>query len=153
MSNPNYYLESLLRGTKMGSNYSIDMCISDLKAFYLKPKKANQVYENEVDYLLHIICESFEVTKADVLSKSRKQDLVSVRQMFCKLVVNDFRCMTLKSCGKFIGGRDHSTIIHSIRQFDNILANESIISDKYLDIKSKFDNYLKSNDQPTSTHQ
>ena len=152
MDSPNYYLESLLRGTKMGSNYSIDMCINDLKAFYFKPAKEGQVYENEVDYLLDIICEQWRVTKADVLSKSRKRDVVNCRHMFCKLVVKDFRCMTLKTCGKFIGDRDHSTVINSINQCNNIYDWDRFFTMQYDEIKCKFEDYLKGNDKPTDTN-
>lgn len=148
MNNSRHYLECLLRGLKDGQIYDIDMCDSDLKNFYIEQKNCiDLVFENQIDYLLHIVSEHFRVNRYDVKKNdktkgSRNRKLIYARAMFCKLAVKDYKAFNLKEVGAFLGGRDHSTIINAIKVFNNLFDTEPIIKKGYYSIRQNFDNYL-----------
>lgn len=60
-------------------------------------------------------------TEESIKSDSRRSYLVRIRQMlmyFCKTELD----MTLKEIGKLMGGRDHSTVIHGVNKFKDIIS-------------------------------
>jgi hypothetical protein len=77
-------------------------------------------------------------------SKSRKRELVELRMMFCYIA----RTMNYKltTIGDFIGGRDHTTIIHNVTTFLNLIETSELFRFQFLEIL----NYIKENhESPT----
>jgi hypothetical protein len=71
------------------------------------------IYKKDMETVTAQICQYFGVTPDDLRSKTRKREVVIPRQMamfFCK----ENNLGSLKSIGRFFGGRDHSTVIHAI---------------------------------------
>ena len=65
-----------------------------------------------IDDILEKVCQHFGVTQQQVVSKSRKRDYVQVRQVSMYLA-QKYTKMPASRIGQLIGGRDHSTVIHS----------------------------------------
>ena len=65
-----------------------------------------------IDDILDTVCQHFKVTPQNVFSKSRKRDYVQARQISMYLA-QKFTKMPTSRIGQLIGGRDHSTVIHS----------------------------------------
>ena len=65
-----------------------------------------------IDDILETVCQHFNVTPQNVFSKSRKRDYVQARQISMYLA-QKFTKMPTSRIGQLIGGRDHSTVIHS----------------------------------------
>jgi len=65
-----------------------------------------------IDEILEKVCCHFNVSQQDVFSKSRKRDYVLVRQVSMYLA-QKYTKMPAARIGQLIGGRDHSTVIHS----------------------------------------
>jgi chromosomal replication initiator protein len=81
--------------------------------------------EITVDSICDSVCEHFNISKELFLSKTRKRDIAQPRQIamyLCRKLLD----VSLPDVGKFFGGRDHSTVIHS---FDKI-SNEIEIDEK-----------------------
>lgn len=72
------------------------------------------------DILKHL-CKIFKVKSRDVIGKSRKAEIVAVRQMVMYLV-QKHTGMTQVQIGESLGHRDHATVIHSIRQVESRIA-------------------------------
>lgn len=68
-------------------------------------------------------------------TKARYREIVELRQMFCFIA----RSMgfSLKTIGQFLGNRDHTTVIHNIRTFHNIIETDDIYKEKYNRISKK----------------
>jgi len=83
-------------------------------------------------------------SKIPLTSKSRKRQLVELRNMFCAMA----RSMnfTLKEIGVHLGGRDHSTAIHSIKTFHNLMDTNKAFRDKYYRILKN----IKRQHEPTT---
>lgn len=73
-----------------------------------------------VDEILEKVCEHFNVTTAAVNSRSRKRDIVVARQVSMYLA-QKFTKMPASRIGKLVGGRDHSTVLHSCSQVEKRL--------------------------------
>ena len=65
-----------------------------------------------VDDILEKVCGHYDVAQQHVFSKSRKRNYVLVRQVSMYLA-QKYTKMPASRIGQLIGGRDHSTVIHS----------------------------------------
>ena len=65
-----------------------------------------------IDDILDKVCNHYNVSQQNVFSKSRKRDYVMVRQISMYLA-QKYTKMPASRIGQLIGGRDHSTVIHS----------------------------------------
>ena len=65
-----------------------------------------------VDDILEKVCHHYGVSQQSVFSRSRKRDFVLVRQVSMYLA-QKYTKMPASRIGQLIGGRDHSTVIHS----------------------------------------
>ena len=61
--------------------------------------------------------------------KSRTRELTELRHMFCYIARSmNFKMTTI---GQFLDNRDHSTVINSIRVFENLYQTDDIFREKY----------------------
>ncbi len=77
----------------------------------------------------------FRVSKADLTGKSKKKEIVIPRQICCYLMC-DLLSLPLISIGKELGGRDHTTIIHSRDKIEEMLRVNDKIAKDVDDIKN-----------------
>ena len=92
-----------------------------------------QITEEE---LFQIVEKKSGLTKENLISTSRKRELVDMRQLVSFVLKTDFN-QTLSSIGKTLGDRDHTTILHSIRKFYDLYETN-------VNYKNKCDSILKS---------
>jgi len=72
-----------------------------------------------------------------IKDKTRKREIIIARQAFCyfsKQLTNN----TLKIIGKYLGQRDHSTVIHSIQVWDNLKQVDSTVKQYDKQLKNIF---------------
>jgi chromosomal replication initiator protein len=89
----------------------------------LKNIVMNEDKEVTIDTIQGIIADFFHVSIADLKSKSRKKEVVYPRQL-AMFLAKEYTDLPLKSIGYHFGGRDHSTVIHSIQSI-NLLMDEA----------------------------
>lgn len=79
--------------------------------------------------VIKVICDFFSIDKKDLLGKSRKQDLIVPRHIAVYLIRKNSN-ESFPLIGKIMGGKDHSTILHSFRKIENdLLTDESLKRD------------------------
>lgn len=70
-----------------------------------------------------VICRHYNIKESELCSESRRQPLSQIRQytiyFASKLTKN-----SMTQIGQDLGGRSHSTIIHSIKQVENLIATD-----------------------------
>lgn len=76
------------------------------------------------DDILDIISKESGIGISQIISKSRKREIVNVRYIFCSIMKNNYN-YSLVHIGELIG-RDHTTIIHAIKQHRNRVQNEEL---------------------------
>lgn len=90
-----------------------------------------------VDEILEKVCEHFNVTTAAVNSRSRKRDIVVARQVSMYLA-QKFTKMPASRIGKLVGGRDHSTVLHSCSQVEKRLQVDKGFTAEISTIENSF---------------
>ena len=90
-----------------------------------------------VDDILDKVCRHYGVTADDVFSKSRKREYVTVRQV-SMFLAQKYTRMPAARIGKLIGGRDHSTVIHSCSQVEMRLKLDRNFYDEVSSIENSF---------------
>jgi len=73
-----------------------------------------------IDYIQKTVSEYFHVTQEDLKAKTRKKEIVIARQV-AMYFSKDYTNHSLKSIGYHFGGRDHSTVIHSVQSVNDMI--------------------------------
>jgi chromosomal replication initiator protein len=90
-----------------------------------------------VDDILEKVCNHYNVSQQNVFSKSRKRDYVMVRQISMYLA-QKYTKMPASRIGQLIGGRDHSTVIHSCSTVEQRLRVDKSFSAELSSIENSF---------------
>ena len=90
-----------------------------------------------IDEILEKVCNHFNVSVSPVNGRSRKQDLVTARQVSMYLA-QKYTKMPASRIGKLVGGRDHSTVIHSCSRIEQRLQVDSMFSNELMSIENSF---------------
>jgi chromosomal replication initiator protein len=90
-----------------------------------------------VDDILDKVCDHYGITQQQAVSKSRKHDYVVVRQISMYLA-QKYTKMPASRIGQLIGGRDHSTVIHSCSAVEQRLKVDKSFSAELNSIENSF---------------
>ncbi len=90
-----------------------------------------------VDEIVETVCEHFKVSTSAVGSRSRKREHVTARQVAMYLAQKHTK-MPASRIGQLVGGRDHSTVIHSCSQIEKRISADSSFNDEMAEIEKHF---------------
>ena len=90
-----------------------------------------------VDDILEKVCHHYGVSQQSVFSRSRKRDFVLVRQVSMYLA-QKYTKMPASRIGQLIGGRDHSTVIHSCTAIEQRLKVDKNFGAELTSIENSF---------------
>ena len=90
-----------------------------------------------VDDILERVCNHYNVTTQQVLSRSRKRDYVAARQV-SMYFAQKYTKMPASRIGQLIGGRDHSTVIHSCSTIEQRLKVDKAFVAEVTSIENSF---------------
>ena len=76
-----------------------------------------------IEDILKTLCKHWSVSQEEVFSKSRKANIVMVRQVAMYMAQQHTK-LTSSKIGLFIGGRNHATVLHSIRQVKDRMTTD-----------------------------
>ena len=94
--------------------------ISDVKKIIKnneKPKKSVSV-----DDIVGIVADFYGIEKEYIHQKTRRKEVVKPRQITMYLLREDFQ-LSFPAIGQKLGGRDHTTVIHSCEKIKNDIKN------------------------------
>ncbi len=75
------------------------------------------------DEIIDIVCEHFNLQRVKVCGKPRYRYIVETRMIIAYLLRADkYLNLSLNQIGGLLGGRDHSTVMHSVKQIDNLMS-------------------------------
>tara|TARA_R110000803_G_scaffold10308_6_gene31700 strand:- start:2587 stop:3021 length:435 start_codon:yes stop_codon:yes gene_type:complete len=99
----------------------------------MPPRTRNKMKRNKlsasdvIDIILADISKSHRVTVEGVKGKARPREIASARQQFCWLIRKAYGTqISLKRIGSFIGNRDHSTVLHSIKIVGDLMDTDKL---------------------------
>ncbi len=90
-----------------------------------------------IDDIMTTVCQHYNVTQQDIYSKSRKREYVLARQI-SMYFAQKFTKMPTSRIGQLIGGRDHSTVIHSCSAIEQRLKVDKAFLEELRNIESSF---------------
>lgn len=90
-----------------------------------------------IDDILEKVGKHFNVTTQNINSRSRKRDFVIARQVSMYLA-QKYTKMPASRIGKLVGGRDHSTVIHSCSQVEQRLKIDKAFCEEVSSIETSF---------------
>ena len=90
-----------------------------------------------IDDILEKVCTHYNVPQQQVFSRSRKRDYVLVRQVSMYLA-QKYTKMPASRIGQLIGGRDHSTVIHSCSTIEQRLKVDKAFLSELNSIENSF---------------
>jgi chromosomal replication initiator protein len=94
------------------------------------------VSEAGIDFIQKSVCEYFKIAMEDMKGKSRKKELVVPRQVGIYMAKN-FTTLSLKAIGLHFGGRDHSTVIHSIESVEDMMVTDKKFKLQIIELQKK----------------
>ncbi len=92
--------------------------------------------EITVENIAKLVAEHFELSVEKLKSKTRKRSVVVARQLSMFFAKN-FTNKSLKAIGNNFGGRDHSTVIHSVRAIQDMMDTDLLFKDTVSEIEKK----------------
>ena len=87
-----------------------------------------------VDKIVQEVARTYGVSADDIRSKRQDAGTVEMRQMSIYLV-RELTGMSTNAIGKAFGGKNHTTVLYSISQFEDKLKGRSDLREKVESIK------------------
>jgi chromosomal replication initiator protein len=127
-----------------------DKELKRLKQEIIQPKCDLKTIDADWTDAMRVCCQAYDVTPDLVISSLRKQSVVYARHMFsffCRKHLN----MTFNSIG-YILGRDHSSVMHAINVFDNLVTHDKTTRQTYETSLQLLGDYLHQRTLIIDTH-
>lgn len=90
--------------------------------------------EITIDRVQQVVCDYFNISKDEMLSRTRKRNIVQARQIAMYMSRNLINC-SLSSIGAGIGGKDHATVLHACTTVSDLLATDKVFRQYVSDIE------------------
>ena len=95
-----------------------------------KPKKNISVKE-----VIKLVSDFYNINEDSVYDKTRKKEVVKPRQVIMYILREDFN-VSFPSIGEKMGGRDHTTVIHSCEKVKEDLKSDPILVEEISQIRA-----------------
>lgn len=89
-----------------------------------------------IETIRRTVCDYFNISKDDFLSKSRKRQIVQSRQIAMFLSRNLIANSSLAAIGSELGGKDHATVLHACNTVADLMSTDKVFKKYVSDIES-----------------
>lgn len=131
------YVASVIDGNvrELEGSLNTIICQSQLKNRALSLNEVKSVLKNNIkprsiistEEVVRIIANYFNIDEENIYKKTRKKEVVRPRQLIMYLLREDFG-MAYPAIGQKLGGRDHTTVIHSYEKIKSDLQSDAILA-------------------------
>lgn len=112
-----------------------ELSLSEVKSLIknnTKPKKNVSVKE-----VIKMITDFYNISEDSIFDKTRKKEVVRPRQVIMYILREDFN-LSFPSIGEKMGGRDHTTVIHSCEKIKEDLKANPLLINEISQIRAMF---------------
>jgi chromosomal replication initiator protein len=129
-------LEGLL--IRIGAYYSLTgrEITENLVNEILGKKAEKQKKELSLENIQEVVAEYFKISPEQISGKTKTVEVASARQI-TMYIARNHTTYSLKTIGQFYGGRDHSTVIHSINKITQAMNQDSLLKFRIEEIVKK----------------
>lgn len=113
----------------------------DITPNVLSPSSTNNLI---LELIMNEVCEFYSIRLYDLQSASREKQLTNAREMVVQIARELSQAkITYKEIGTALGGRDHATMLHSLKQFRDHVETEIDFKNDYQNLKKIIISKLK----------
>ena len=87
-----------------------------------------------IDKVQKVVCDYFNITRDELLSKTRKRQIVQARQIAMYMSRSLINC-SLSTIGAEIGGKDHATVLHACTTVNDLMSTDKTFKQYVVDIE------------------
>ncbi|VAW15107.1 Chromosomal replication initiator protein DnaA, partial [hydrothermal vent metagenome] len=121
------------------------MCQSQVKNRCITLNEARSVIKNNIKQkksvsvkdVVKIVSDFYEVEEKSIYEKTRRKEIVKPRQIIMYLLRKDFN-VSYPTIGQKMGGRDHTTVIHSCDKITCDLKKDNLLNQEIDQIRAMF---------------
>ncbi len=88
-----------------------------------------------IDKVQRTVCDYFNISSEDFVSKSRKRNIVQSRQIAMYLCRNHIANCSLATIGMELGGKDHATVLHACNTVSDLMSTDRVFRKYVSDIE------------------
>ena len=89
-----------------------------------------------IDTIVSTVCEYFNITRDQMLSKTRKRQIVQARQIAMYECRNLVQNCSLSTIGAELGGKDHATVLHACNTVQDLMSTDKLFRQWVDDIEN-----------------
>ncbi|MDR0584148.1 MAG: chromosomal replication initiator protein DnaA [Treponema sp.] len=106
----------------MGQSVTVEIAQQRLRDTFISPRQANL----SIETIQRVAADYFGLTIKDMTGKKRSQNIVFPRQL-AMYVAREMTEFSTTEIGQVFGGRDHTTVMHSIEKIKGQLLTDSTL--------------------------
>lgn len=99
----------------------------------INPEKPQEI---TLQMIVEIVCDHFQISMDQILSKSRTNEIARPR-MIAMYLAKTMTGASQDAIGAFLGGRDHSTVVHGIKRVEAEIQDNEAMKNQIEIIKKK----------------
>ena len=88
-----------------------------------------------IDGVQKVVCDYFNISRDELLSKTRKRNIVQARQIAMYMSRNLISNCSLSTIGAEIGGKDHATVLHACTTVSDLMSTDKTFKQYVNDIE------------------
>ena len=92
-----------------GSEITLDLAIEALRDYFVK----TIISQNKMDQVLQIVCDHYDLTNDELLSKKRSNN-IAIPRMIAMYICRVYLDENLTKIGIKFGGKNHTTVMHAV---------------------------------------
>lgn len=110
---------------------NLDTAREALKGFFEKKEKPCTF-----EKILQFVAEDFGLSKEDLLSKKRTQEIVLARQIIT-YIARILAHLSLSDIGRRLGGKDHTTVLHAFSRISALMKEDPALERRILSLMNE----------------
>lgn len=119
----------MAHATLLHSDLTIDLAESIIEKVVGEPRTAVNI-----DQVQNTVCEYFNISRDQLLSSSRKRNIVQARQI-AMYVSRNLLNSALSTIGSSMGGKDHATVLHACATVADLMVTDRTFRQYVTDIE------------------
>lgn len=130
------YLASIIQGNirDLEGVLNLVICQSQLKNRYLNLNEIKALIKNSakprksvsIKDVIKTVADFYNIEEDSIYEKTRRKEVVKPRQIVMYILREDFN-ISFPSIGQKLGGRDHTTVIHSCEKIKNDIKKDNFL--------------------------
>lgn len=139
------YLADSIRGNirDLEGVINIIVCQTETKNKVLSLNEVKDLVKNSIKQkkllsykeIVKIIADFYKIEEETIYEKTRKKEVIKPRQIIMYILREDFS-ISYPSIGEKLGGRDHTTVIHSCEKIKREVKFDTLLSKEIQEIRS-----------------